>query len=161
MICKLLLSDSNSILKVVNDAAQAYKDVIPGDRWKDPYMSSEELKKEIESGVEFYGWKENDTLLGIMGIQPVKDTTLIRHSYVLTKHQRRGIGEKLLNHLENLAKTSEILVGTWQDATWAVRFYEKHGFKLVSHEEKDRLLRKYWSIPDRQIETSVVLRLKK
>jgi GNAT superfamily N-acetyltransferase len=161
MICKLFLSDSDSISKVVNDAAQAYKDVIPSDRWKDPYMSSEELKREIEVGVEFYGWKENDTLLGVMGIQPIKDTTLIRHSYVLTKHQRKGIGEKLLNHLKNLAKTSEILVGTWQDATWAVRFYEKHGFKLVSSEEKDRLLRKYWNIPDRQIETSVVLNLKK
>jgi len=161
MICKLFLSDSDSISKVVNDAAQAYKDVIPSDRWKDPYMSSEELKKEIESGVEFYGWKENDTLLGVIGIQPVKDTTLIRHSYVLTKHQRKGIGEKLLKHLKNLAKTPEILVGTWQDATWAVRFYEKHGFKLVSSKEKDRLLRKYWNIPDRQIETSVVLKLKK
>ena len=161
MICKLLLSDSNSISKVVNDAAQAYKDVIPNDRCKDPYMSSEELKKEIEASVEFYGWKESDILLGVMGIQPVEDTTLIRHSYVLTKHQRRGIGEKLLNHLKNLVETSDILVGTWQDATWAVRFYEKHGFKLVSHEEKDRLLRKYWNIPDRQIETSVVLKLKK
>lgn len=157
MIYKLLLPDS--ILKVVNDAAQAYKDVIPSDRWKDPYMSSEELEKEIEAGVEFYGWKENYTLLGVMGIQHVKDTTLIRHSYVLAKHQRRGIGEKLLNQLKNLAKTSEILVGTWQDATWAIRFYEKHGFRLVSRKEKDRLLRKYWNIPDRQIETSVVLRL--
>jgi len=160
LICRLLLSDFNSILRVVNDAAMAYKDVIPGDRWKDPYMSSGELKKEIETGVKFYGWKENDTLLGVMGIQPFEDTTLIRHSYVLTKHQRRGIGEKLLNHLKNLAKTSEILVGTWQDATWAVRFYEKHGFKLVSSQEKDRLLRKYWNIPERQIETSVVLKLK-
>jgi GNAT superfamily N-acetyltransferase len=161
MICKLFLSDSDSISKVVNDAAQAYKNVVPSDRWKDPYMSSEELKREIETGVEFYGWKENDILVGVMGIQHIKDTTLIRHSYVLTKHQRKGIGEKLLNHLKNLAKTSEILVGTWQDATWAVRFYEKHGFKLVSSEEKDRLLRKYWNIPDRQIETSVVLKLKK
>ena len=161
MICRLLLSDFNSILRVVNDAAMAYKDVIPGDRWKDPYMSSGELKKEIETGVKFYGWKENDTLLGVMGIQPVKDITLIRHSYVLTKHQRRGIGEKLLKHLKNLVKTSEILVGTWQDATWAVRFYEKYGFKLVSSKEKDKLLRKYWDIPDRQIETSVVLKLKK
>ena len=159
MICKLLLSDFNSILRVVNDAAQAYKDVIPSDRWKEPYMSAEELRKEIEAGVEFYGWKENNTLLGVMGIQPVKDTTLIRHSYVLTKHQRRGIGEKLLNHLKNLAKPFEILVGTWQNATLAVRFYEKHGFELVSNEEKDRLLRKYWNIPRRQIETSVVLKL--
>jgi ribosomal protein S18 acetylase RimI-like enzyme len=161
MICKLLLSEFDSVLEVVNGAAQVYRDVIPSDRWKDPYMSSEELEKEIEAGVEFYGWKENDTLLGVMGIQPVKDTTLIRHSYVLAKHQRRGIGEKLLNQLKNLAKTSEILVGTWHDATWAIRFYEKHGFRLVSRKEKDRLLRKYWNIPDRQIETSVVLKLEK
>lgn len=161
MIRKLLPSDFDSILKVVNDAAQAYKGVIPDDRWKEPYIPSEELKREIDAGVIFYGWIEGNALLGVIGVQSVKDTTLIRHSYVLTKHQRRGIGGKLLKHLMNLAKTSEILVGTWANATWAIRFYEKHGFKLVSHEEKDRLLRKYWKIPERQIETSVVLRLKK
>jgi len=161
MICKLLPSDIDSILRVVNDAAQTYKGVIPDDRWKEPYMSAEELKKEIEAGVGFYGWVEDNTLLGVMGIQHVKDTTLIRHSYVLTRCQRRGIGGKLLGHLKSLARTQEILVGTWQDATWAVRFYEKHGFKLVSHKEKDRLLRKYWNIPERQIETSVVLKFKR
>jgi len=161
MICKLSSSDVDSILRVVNDAAQAYKGVIPNDRWKEPYMSAEELKKEIEAGVRFYGWVEDDILLGVMGIQHVKDTTLIRHSYVLTKYQRRGIGEKLLWHLMSLAKTLKILVGTWQDATWAVRFYEKHGFKLVSRKEKNRLLRKYWNIPERQIETSVVLKFKR
>jgi len=161
MIRKLLPSDFDSILKVVNNAAQAYKGVIPDDRWKEPYMSAEELEKEIEAGVVFYGWIEDNALLGVMGVQSVKDTTLIRHSYVLTKHQRRGIGGKLLKHLISLAKTSEILVGTWASAIWAIRFYEKHGFKLVSLEEKDRLLRKYWKIPERQIETSVVLRLKK
>jgi len=96
-----------------------------------------------------------------MGVQSVKDTTLIRHSYVLTTYQRRGIGGKLLAHLKNLVKTPEILVGTWQDATWAIHFYEKHGFKLVSHREKDRLLRKYWNIPHRQIETSIVLKFKR
>lgn len=164
MICKLSLSDFDSILKVVNDAAQAYKGVIPDDRWKEPYMSSDELKKEIEAGVRFYGWVEDNALLGVMGVQSVKDNTLIRHSYVLTKSQRRGIGGKLLKHLKRLAnqkKTPEILVGTWEDATWAIRFYEKHGFSLVSREEKDELLRRYWDIPERQVETSVVLKFKR
>jgi len=161
MICKLLPSDFDSILRVVNDAAQAFKGVIPDDRWKEPYMSAEELKKEIEAGVTFYGWVEDNILVGLMGVQSVKDTTLIRHSYVLTTYQRRGIGGTLLEHLRNLVKTPEILVGTWQDATWAIHFYEKHGFKLVSLKEKDRLLRKYWNIPDRQIETSIVLKFKR
>lgn len=161
MICKLLPSDFDSILRVVNDAAQAYKGVIPEDRWKEPYMSARELKKEIEAGVRFYGWVEDNTLLGVMGIQSVKDNTLIRHSYVLPEYQRKGIGGKLLKHLMSLAKTPEISVGTWKDVTWAIRFYEKHGFKLVSRKEKDRLLRKYWNIPERQIETSVVLKFKR
>ena len=161
MICKLLSSNFDSILRVVNDAAHAFKGVIPADRWKKPYMSAEELKKEIEAGVRFYGWVENNTLIGVMGVQSVKDTTLIRHSYVLTKYQKMGIGGKLLEHLKNLVKTPEILVGTWEAATWAIRFYEKQGFKLISLKEKDRLLRKYWNIPNRQIETSVVLKFKK
>jgi len=161
MIRKLSPSNLDPILKVINDAAQAYKGVIPDDLWKEPYMSSEELRHEIDSGVEFYGWFENDVLLGVMGIQFVGDVTLIRHAYVLPEHQRRGIGSKLLRHLISLAKTSEILVGTWANATWAIRFYEKHGFKLVLPEEKDKLLRTYWNIPERQIEASVVLRLKK
>jgi len=161
MIFILSPSDFDSILRVINDAARVYEGVIPEDRWKELYMSAEELRTEIEAGVRFYGWVENDNLLGVMGIQSVKDTTLIRHSYVLAKYQRRGIGGKLLGHLKSLAKTPEILVGTWQDATWAIRFYEKYGFKLVSHKEKDRLLRKYWNIPDRQVETSVVLKLKR
>jgi GNAT superfamily N-acetyltransferase len=148
------------MLNVVNDAAQAYKGVIPEDRWKEPYMPAEELKQEVESGVEFYGWKENSVLVAVMGIQVVNDVTLIRHAYVLTAHQRRGIGENLLKHLMRLARTSTVLVGTWEAAYWAVRFYEKHGFRLVPSEEKDRLLRKYWNIPERQIETSVVLKLK-
>ena len=158
MIKELPPSEFNSILKVINESAQAYKGVIPRDRRKEPYMSPEELRKEIESGVRFYGWIEDIALLGIMGIQQVKDTTLIRHSYVLTQHQRRGIGERLLEHLKGLAKTSEILVGTWEDATWAIRFYEKHGFKLVPRQERDKLLRRYWNITDRQTETSIVLR---
>ena len=161
MICRLSSSEFDSMLNVVNDAAQAYKGVIPEDRWKEPYMPTEELRKEIESGVEFYGWKEDNVLVAVMGIQFVNDVTLIRHAYVLTDHQRRGIGENLLKHFINLARTSEVLVGTWEAAYWAVRFYEKHGFRLVSKEEKDRLLRKYWNIPERQIETSVVLKLEK
>jgi GNAT superfamily N-acetyltransferase len=160
MIYRLSPSEFDSMLNVVNDAAQAYKGVIPEDRWKEPYMPTEELRKEIESGVEFYGWKEDNVLVAVMGIQLVNDVTLIRHAYVLTDHQRRGIGENLLKHFINLARTSEVLVGTWEAAYWAVRFYEKHGFRLVSKEEKDRLLRKYWNIPERQIETSVVLKLK-
>jgi len=161
VICRLQPSDSPSILHVVNDAAEAYKGIIPEDRWKEPYMSDEELRGEIESGVEFYGWVEDDVLVAVMGIQLVNDVTLVRHAYVLTNRQRRGIGEKLFNHLTSLARTSEVLVGTWEAAYWAIRFYEKHGFKLVSREEKDRLLRKYWDIPERQVETSVVLELKK
>jgi GNAT superfamily N-acetyltransferase len=161
MICRLSPSEFDSMLNVVNDAAQAYKGVIPEDRWKEPYMQAKELRKEIESGVEFYGWMENGALVAVMGIQLVNDVALIRHSYVLTDHQRRGIGEKLLKHLLGLARSSEVLVGTWEAAFWAIRFYEKHGFRLVSKEEKDRLLRKYWDIPERQVETSVVLKLRK
>jgi GNAT superfamily N-acetyltransferase len=151
-------SDFDAALQVINDAAQAYEGVIPGDRWKEPYMSAEELAAEIEAGVRFSGWIEDGGLLGVAGIQAVKDTTLIRHAYVLTKCQRKGIGSRLLAHLLGLARTAEILVGTWANATWAIRFYETHGFNLVSPEEKDRLLRTYWKIPDRQVETSVVLR---
>lgn len=161
MICRLLPSEFDAILNVVNDAAQAYKGVIPQDCWKEPYMPASELEQEIASGVEFYGWKEGDALTAVMGIQLVNDVTLIRHAYVLTAYQRRGLGEKLLNHLMSLARTPTVLVGTWEAAYWAVRFYEKHGFTLVPKEEKDRLLRKYWNIPERQTETSVVLKPKK
>jgi GNAT superfamily N-acetyltransferase len=158
MIRSLLPSDFSAILEVINDAAQAYKGVIPDDRWKEPYMSAEELKEEIEAGVRFFGWTEGGHLLGVAGIQAIKDTTLIRHTYVLPGFQRGGTGTRLLKYLLSLAETPEILVGTWADATWAIRFYQKHGFKLVSSREKDRLLRTYWNIPERQIETSVVLR---
>jgi N-acetylglutamate synthase-like GNAT family acetyltransferase len=158
MIRELESQDFSSILRVINNGAQAYKGVIPDDRWKEPYMSAKELKEQIDSGVEFFGWEEKGEIVGVMGIQHVREVTLIRHAYVLTKYQKRGIGERLLKYLINLAKCPEILVGTWADANWAVRFYEKHGFKLTSSEEKNRLLRKYWDIPERQIETSVVLR---
>ncbi len=161
MICRLTLSNFSSILEVINEAAQAYKGTIPDDRWKEPYMLAEELQKEIDAGVEFYGWIEDKTVVGVMGIQHVKNITLIRHSYVLSEHQRKGIGSKLLECLKRISKTPEVLVGTWQDATWAIRFYERNEFKLVSPAEKDRLLREYWDIPERQIETSVVLKLDK
>ena len=161
MIRKLSCTEFGSILRVINNAAEAYRGVIPKDRWKEPYMSTTELREEVESGVQFYGWTEDKLLLGVMGIQPVNNITLIRHAYVLANQQRRGIGEKLLNHLFSLAKTSEILVGTWKAAWWAICFYQKHGFALVSREEGHKLLRKYWDIPERQVETSAVLAFKK
>ena len=161
MIFKLTNADFQAILNVVNNAAKIYKGKIPNDRWKEPYMPAQKLKEEIRSGVQFYGWIENNTLLAVMGIQVVNDVTLIRHAYVLTSHQRKGLGEKLLKHLLSLAKTSSILVGTWETASWAIKFYQKDGFKLVSSEEKNNLLKKYWNIPERQVETSVVLELKR
>jgi GNAT superfamily N-acetyltransferase len=161
MVCKLTNFDFRDILTVVNDAAKVYKGKIPDDRWKIPYMPELELKEEIQMGVQFYGLKENNSLIAVMGIQRVNDVTLIRHAYVLTSHQRIGLGEKLLKHLLSLVHTSKVYVGTWEAAGWAVKFYEKHGFQLVSEEEKNKLLKKYWSIPERQIETSVVLELKR
>ena len=158
MILTLLASDFEAILQVINNAAHAYKGIIPDDSWKEPYMSSAELREEIEAGVQFSGWTEGEHLLGVTGIQAIKDVTLIRHAYVLQRYQRKGIGTRLLEYLLGLAETPEILVGTWVDATWAIKYYEKHGFKLMSSTEKDRLLRTYWSIPQRQIEASVVLR---
>lgn len=159
MIRRLRATESKSILNVINDAAKAYKGVIPEDQWKDPYMSSAELKEEIESGIDFYGWIEENVLVAVMGIQRINKVTLIRHAYVVKKHQRSGIGEKLLIHLLNLSRTSEVLVGTWEAAYWAICFYEKHDFEITSRDETDMLLRKYWNIDQRQIETSVVLKL--
>ncbi len=157
MIDKVSPQDFASILTVVNDAAQAYKGAIPADCWKEPYLTADELTEEVERGVEFYGYFEDGPLLGVMGIQPVKDVTLIRYAYVLTSKQRKGIGEKLLKHLVGLAETREIFVGTWAAAWWAVQFYEKNGFVLVPRESRSRL-RQYWTIPDRQAETSMVLK---
>jgi len=149
-------NDFEAIYEVINDSAQAYKGVIPVDVWNDPYMSKDELRYEIDRGVEFWGYEEVGQLVGVMGIQNIQDVTLIRHAYTCTIKRRQGIGSKLLSYL--LEQTSRpVLIGTWADAVWAVRFYEKHGFQLVTKEEKDQLLKKYWSIPERQIETSVVL----
>ena len=124
-------------------------------------MPREELREEVDAGIVFYAWVEDGEVIGVMGIQRVLDATLIRHAYVLTAHQRKGIGRRLLKHLVDLTESPVIMIGTWEDADWAIRFYEKHGFELVSRNEKERLLRKYWNIPVRQIETSVVLRLEK
>ena len=156
MIRRCLESDFEATYIIVNEAAQAYRGVIPTDCWRKPYMTRDELRNEIRDCVVFWGYEENGDLLGVMGIQNVKDVSLIWHAYVRSTNQNYGVGGKLLSHLRSLT-SRPILVGTWKDATWAVRFYTNHGFKLVSNETKDRLLREYWSISDRQIETSVVL----
>jgi GNAT superfamily N-acetyltransferase len=141
---------------IINEAAQAYRGVIPADCWHEPYMTGSALKGEIEAGVNFWGWDESGTLIGVMGIQPVRDVTLIRHAYVRTAHRGRGIGAALLQFLLSRA-TGRWLIGTWAAAEWAIRFYQRNGFRLVSPAEKDRLLATYWTISPRQIETSVVL----
>jgi N-acetylglutamate synthase-like GNAT family acetyltransferase len=156
MIRRCTDADFEAIYEIINDAAGAYKGVIPDDVWTEPYMSREELTREIADGVVFWGSEEGGELVGVMGIQQVGDVTLIRHSYVRGVKQHQGIGGRLLSHLRGLTQ-GPVLVGTWTDATWAVRFYERHGFRLVSRTEKDHLLRRYWSVPERQIETSVVL----
>jgi uncharacterized repeat protein (TIGR03833 family) len=148
--------DFEMIYSIINEAAQVYKGVIPADRWKAPYMSKDELKHEIDAGVVFWGFEEDGRLIGVMGIQHVQDVTLIRHAYVRLQRQHKGIGKKLL--LELCKKSDRpILIGTWADATWAIQFYEKRGFKRVCEQEKNRLLEKYWSVPQRQVATSVVL----
>jgi N-acetylglutamate synthase-like GNAT family acetyltransferase len=155
-IRRCLDEDFETIYHIVNEAAEAYKGVIPADRWKEPYMSRMELQHEIHDGVRFWGYEENGKLLGVMGVQDVSDVSLIRHAYVRTANQNQGIGKKLLAYLCSQS-TRPFLVGTWAAATWAIGFYEKHGFKQVTKATKDMLLRKYWSIPERQVETSVVL----
>ncbi|WP_321479659.1 GNAT family N-acetyltransferase [uncultured Bacteroides sp.] len=156
MIRKCLNSEMNIICEIINDASIAYKNHIPTDRWKEPYMPISELKHEISQGIIFYCYEEKGEILGVMGIQDVLDVTLIRHAYIRTSSRQKGIGSKLLQHLiENQEK--RILIGTWKAATWAIDFYQKHGFHMTSEEEKNTLLKKYWNIPDRQVETSVVL----
>jgi GNAT superfamily N-acetyltransferase len=148
--------DFDSVHAIINDAAQAYRGVIPDDCWHEPYMPVEELQAEMEAGVIFHGYEDEDGLLGVMGIQPKGDVYLIRHAYVRSAYRNRGIGSLLLQHLYTPLEKL-VLVGTWADAGWAIRFYQRNGFSLVSREEKDRLLQKYWSIPKRQVDTSVVL----
>ena len=156
MIRQCDASEVELIYSIINDAAEAYKGVIPGDCWKEPYMAKDELQHEIDQGVVFWGYEQDGELVGVTGIQHLQDVTLIRHAYVRVAKRNQGIGGKLLSSLRQQA-TRPLLVGTWADALWAIRFYENHGFQLVSWEEKERLLRKYWSIPERQVATSVVL----
>ncbi len=149
-------ADFAAILAVINDAAQAYRGIIPADRWQQPYMPQDRLRAEIAAGVEFRGFEADGALAGVMGCQPVIDVMLIRHAYVRTAKRRHGIGGALLADLVDDVECP-VLIGTWAAATWAVRFYEKHGFRLTTTEQKTMLLEKYWSIPRRQVETSVVL----
>ena len=146
--------DIESIYTVINDAAKAYQGVIPPDCYHEPYMPIDELTREMQQ-MSFFGWQHEKQLAGVMGFQRVKNVTLIRHAYVVPSWQRRGISSQLLNHLKRLCETQRLLVGTWADARWAIAFYQKHGFRLAP--DKDKLLRTYWRIPDRQIEASVVL----
>ncbi len=154
MIRRCQPDDTGRLYFIINEAAKAYEGKIPADCYHQPYMSLGELRQEF-GRITFYGWEENSELVGVMGFEPVKDVTLIRHTYVLPRWQKRGIASKLLAYLREMVTTSRLLVGTWAEAHWAIGFYEKHGFKLLP--DKDELLISYWGIPHRQIETSVVL----
>ncbi len=154
MIRSCQAGDAGSIYFIINRAAEAYEGIIPADCYHQPYMPVEELEQEMKQ-MTFFGWEVNGEFVGVMGFQPIKDVTLIRHAYVLPHWQRQGIGNKLLNHQRSLVTTSRLLVGTWADAHWAIAFYKKHGFSLLP--DKDELLKTYWDIPRRQIDTSVVL----
>jgi N-acetylglutamate synthase-like GNAT family acetyltransferase len=149
-------ADVAAIAAIINEAAQAYRGVIPADRWHEPYMPMDELEKQISDGVVFWVAEQEGRLLGVMGIQDKGDVALVRHAYVAPTTQRSGVGTRLLRHVEGLAG-KPILIGTWASASWAIEFYQRNGFTVVSNSDKDRLLRTYWSIPARQIETSVVL----
>ena len=154
MIRECQQDEIDRIYFIVNEAARAYQGVVPLDCYHQPYMPMEELEREMKR-MTFFGWEENGELVGVMGFEPIKDVTLIRHSYVLPQWQRQGIASQLLNHLKGLVTTSRLLVGTWADAYWAIDFYKRRGFNLLP--DKDELLKTYWDIPQRQIETSVVL----
>ncbi len=154
MIRRLSIKDADVIFEIINKAAHAYQSAVPDDCYHDPYMPEEELLREM-AGMTFFGWHEGGKVVGVIGFQRVKDVTLVRHAYVLPEYQRKGIGTRLLNHIKQMTKTKKLLVGTWADAIWAIQFYQKHGFKLMP--DKDELLIKYWDVPYRQIENSVVL----
>lgn len=157
MIRRCTKEHVGEILEIINDAARAYRGVIPADRWHEPYMPEEELRAEMAAGVAFWGFTRDSRLAGVMGLQYVQDVALIRHAYTRTAIRGSGVGGALLEHLKREAR-APLLVGTWKAATWAVRFYENRGFVLASESEKDRLLKRYWDIPERQVEESVVLR---
>jgi N-acetylglutamate synthase-like GNAT family acetyltransferase len=156
LIRKSVDGDFAAMLAIINDAARAYHGVIPADRWHEPYMPAEELAKEIASGVMFWVAEQDGRVSAVMGMQDKGDVALVRHAYVASTTQRTGVGTKLLHHVQDLTE-KPILIGTWSAASWAVGFYQRNGFTLLSTAEKERLLRKYWSIPARQVETSVVL----
>jgi len=157
MIIEYTKSDSSKILNVINDAAAKYKGVIPDNCWHEPYMSDRELLNEFKDGVRMFGYLHNNQLIGVIGYQEIKDVVLIRHAYTLTTNQGKGTGSALLEFLLNKNQNSRLLIGTWKSAKWAIRFYEKFGFVLHSKDESALLLKKYWNIPSKQIENSVVL----
>ena len=157
MISKYTKNDISKILHVINDASLRYKGVIPDDCWHEPYMSKQELIDEFNEGVRMYGYHDNNKLIGVIGVQEITDVILIRHAYTLSSHQGKGIGSALLEYLLKKNKNSRLLVGTWKNATWAIRFYEKFGFITHSKDETNLLLKKYWKIPSKQIDNSIVL----
>jgi GNAT superfamily N-acetyltransferase len=156
MIRKCKKEEVEAVREVINEATQVYKEIIPVQRWHEPYMLEDQLRHEISSGITFWGYAEGNQLLGVMGIQPIEDVTLIRHAYVRTEKQGQGIGGRLLTHLYNMT-TTPVLIGTWADAFWAIGFYRKHGFCLVPEAEKEHLLYKYWTAPKWHLDMSVVL----
>jgi GNAT superfamily N-acetyltransferase len=155
-IRELTGEDTAAILEIINASAQAYRGVIPPDRWREPYMRSDELERELGDGIGFWGAEDGGQRWGVIGMRDKGEVALIRHAYVVPGMQKRGVGTSLLQHVQRLID-KPILIGTWADASWAIQFYEKNGFSLVSDSHRDTLLRRYWSIPERQIETSVVL----
>ena len=157
MIDEYKKADTSKILYIINNASLRYKGIIPDDCWHEPYMSEQELINEFTYGVRMYGYHHNNKLIGVIGAQEIKDIILIRHAYTLTSYQGRGAGSALLKYLLKKNQNSRLLVGTWKNATWAIRFYEKFGFILHTKEETTLLLKKYWNIPSKQIENSVVL----
>ena len=157
MITECTKKNISDILYVINDASLKYKGIIPNDCWHEPYMTKQKLISEFTNGVRMFGYNKDNTLVGVMGIQELKDVTLIRHAYILTRYQGLGIGKSLLQNLYKIKKNSCLLVGTWRDATWAIQFYEKFGFVLHTKKQTAQLLKKYWDLPSKQIENSVVL----
>jgi len=157
MIIEYTKKDLSKILFVVNDAALKYKGIIPNDCWHEPYMLEKELINEFDNGVRMFGYRQGDQLTGVMGIQELKDVTLIRHAYTLTHYQGTGVGKSLLQYLFEINKSAFLLVGTWRDATWAIQFYEKFGFVAHTKKQTNQLLKKYWDISSKQIENSIVL----
>ena len=157
MISEYTKNDTSKILHVINDASLRYKGIIPNDCWHEPYMLEQELITEFSDGVRMFGYHQDNKLIGVIGIQEVKDAILIRHAYTLTSYQSKGTGSMLLKYLLKKNKNSRLLVGTWRNATWAIRFYEKFGFILHTKEQSTLLLKKYWKIPSKQIKNSVVL----